>query len=54
MVNANVICWLLTGGMLGWLVLLQNRFSTAALFLSIIATVVSLIVLGLIRRQPVR
>jgi hypothetical protein len=54
MINVSVIVWLLTGGMIGSLAVLDNHFSMAPLFLSFTAAMVILIVLGLIRRQPVR
>ena len=54
MINGNVIVWLLAGGMIGWLAVLENHFSMAALFVSFIAAMVSVVVFGLIRRQPIR
>jgi uncharacterized membrane protein YeaQ/YmgE (transglycosylase-associated protein family) len=54
MINVNVIVWLLTGGMIGWLAVLENHFGMAALFVSFIAAMVLLTIFGLIRRQPVR
>jgi hypothetical protein len=54
MINGNVMVWLLTGGMIGWLAVLETHFSMAALFVSFIALMVWLTVFGLIRRQPIR
>jgi hypothetical protein len=54
MINVNVIVWLLAGGVIGWLVMLQNHFSMAPLLGSFIAAVVLLTIFSLIRRQPIR
>ena len=53
MINANVIVWLLTGGMIGSLAVLENHFS-AALLVSLLAAIGLLTIFDLIRRQPIR
>ena len=54
MINVNVIVWLVTGGMIGSLAVVENHFSMAALFVSFIGAMVLLMIFGLIRAQPVR
>jgi hypothetical protein len=53
-INANIVVWLLTGGVVGGLAAVENQLSIAPLMVSFIAAMVMLIVLDLIRRQPVR
>ena len=54
MINVNIVVWLVTGAMLGLLVVLENHFSMAALFVSFTAALISLTIFDLIRRQPIR
>ena len=51
--NVNVMVWLLSGGVIGWVAAHQDHFSKTALLGSFIGVVVLLAVLGLIRRRPV-
>jgi len=54
MINLPVILWVIAGGMLGWLTVLQRQFSVTAVVASLVFTMALLTVFGLIRRQPTR
>ena len=54
MINTTVITWLFSGGTIACLVSTENHFSAPALLASVLATIGSLAVFYLIRRQPVR
>ena len=54
MINGHVIVWLLTGGVIGWLAVLQRHFSVAALLASLLLVTAVLVLFDLIRRQLLR
>jgi hypothetical protein len=54
MINGHVIVWLLTGGVIGWLAVLQRHFSVAALLASLLLATAMPVLFGLIRRQLLR
>ena len=52
--NGHVIVWLLTGGLIGWLAVLQRHFSVAALVASLLLATAVLVLFDLIRSQLLR
>lgn len=54
MINVHVVVWLMTGGMLGSLAVLERHFSMAPLLASFVFAMAVLTIFGLIRRQPMR
>jgi hypothetical protein len=54
MINVHVVVWLMTGGVLGLLAVLERHFSMAALLASLVFAMAVVMLFGLIRRQPLR
>lgn len=54
MINVNLMVWLASGGMIGGLAVFENHFSMTALFASLVAVMVLLMIFGLVRDQPLR
>jgi hypothetical protein len=54
MINVHVIVWLLTGGVLGSVALLERHFSMVALLVSFVFAIALMRIFGSIRRQPMR
>jgi hypothetical protein len=54
MINVHIVVWLMTGGVVGSLAVLERHFSMAALLASFVFAMAVVTVFGLIRRQPMR